>query len=617
MISEEATQEVNDTLSQLVSHFNQPIHTLADAPPFFASDEAPEVESKVLQFCLNRLKPLPDHAVTEWILGYKTRVHDLLSSKKAKSFPIHVLRTYEIVLRIWRERLKVDEFFVTGAEYELLVDVAAVVSKDIRRVYEEPDQHAKHPRDDCLIPTLLRVLNQILQILLFGEDFPAEENLGSWVDIYLSLLPLGPRISPTVFLPSLCARQTLLELCIFPPTEIPDNSLLSIESADWGDLSLDGMGSLYRIEAILDEVWKNLISLFRLTSHEPSSCRKTVLVRFLDTKRVAQVAQARFFGKGHEESMTRPIEFKVILGRRVERTVKSFDEKPYKTDPSVIHTLMTLVTLLDEKDRESTSALVDYLCPCCLALVDSTNPMHAALGVSALAHLLVVLDSSSAAWRKMEGDILAKLEDMARCHRKGLIVVVMGHSQQIILDRLMVSGKVRAGFCRQWLANLHQAASRSSSGDCWELLVGGIIPGLHRLAMLPDARGLEVVRLGLSVLLPMATGDLVDVRTQYAATVALINLMVSGHPVMHHHGGKILCHLLVASSNRVADESRENIALQQMTRYSAAVCLLLCGSSAQKVIDTVEAEKEKYQGTFLEMLSQVQKMAVNMSAHGR
>ena len=180
----------------------------------------------------------------------------------------------------------------------------------------------------------------------------------------------------------------------------------------------------------------------------------------------------------------------------------------------------------------------------------------------------------------------------------------------------MVSGKVHAGFCRQWMANLHQAASRSSSGDCWALLVGGIIPALHRLAMLPDARGLEVARLGLSVLLPMSTGELVDLRTQYAATVALINLMVSGHPVMHHHGGKILCHLLVALSNRVADESMENSALQHLTRYSAALCLLLCGPSAQKVIDAVEAEKEKYQGTFLETLSRVQKMAVNLPAYG-
>jgi hypothetical protein len=591
---------------------------VAEVPPYFAANEAPQVESPVLQFCLDRLKPLPSHAVAEWIVGYKTRVRGILFPEKEESFPIPMLRNYEIILCIWRERLEVDGIVDARPGPEPLVDIASLISKDIQRGFRKSGRYSEYLRYNVVIPTLLRILNHIL-LILQGQYVPTEDDMGLWVDSCVSILPyVQPRINPAAILPSLSAKRSLDDLCVYPPKEILINSLLSIESTDWGELSFDGAGILCGNETgiserLAKEVSNNLASLLGLPCSEPSRCTNAGIIRSLDTRRVAQAVQSRFFGQDREETMKQRTESKVILGRRVERLVQPLDNKVYNADPSVIPTLLNFVTLLNDKERESTSELVTNLVPCCLELVDSANLVHSALGLAALAHMLVVLDSSNLAWPKVEGDILSKLEDAIRCHRQGLVVLVIGHSHHVILQRLNVSGKVHASFCRLWIANLFQVANRSSSGTRWELLVGGIIPSLHILAKLPDARGMEVGRLGLSVLLPMAKGDFVDARTQFAATVALINLMVSAHPIMHHHGGKIICHLLSAWSHRMADESMESQVCRCLTMHAAAICTVLCGASVQEITDAVETGKEKYQGSFLEMLSQIQSLAVTLS----
>jgi hypothetical protein len=619
MASEGQQQEVNETLSQLVSHFNQSIHAVEEVPPYFVANKLPPLDSPVLQFCLDRLKPLPGHAIAEWIIGYQT-IHDIIISDKEESVPIPVLQNYEVIFWIWGEKLKKDHLVISGPSHGRLVEIAALISNDIRRAHRKSDKYSDYLRCRVLIPTLLRLMNHVVHTLQICQDFDRELSLSPWVDCCVTLLPfIYRRINPTIILPCLSAKQSLNDWCISPPDIVPANNELSLEQADWEVLTLNGVGMCCCSDGadssvhLVDDIWKSLASLLQLPLSAVSSRPCSAVLRFLDIVRVAQAVQARFYGHDSEDIMELRTESKVVLGSRIVRPIKPLRDKAYQADPSAVHALLTLVTLLDVKDRDSTSELVSYLVPCCLELVDSTDLVESTLGINALASLIVVLDSTNVAWHTMDNAIISKMENAIRCHRQGEGVLAIGRSQHIILQRLAVSGKVHAACSRQWLAKLNHADSRPPSEHCWATIVGGVIPSLYILAKMPNAQGMEVGRLGLSILLPMVAGDFVEPRNQVAAIVALINLMVSAHPIMPHHGGKIMCHLLAAFSNRRTNKPEVNQALRCWTRHATVVCLLLCGSSARKIIQAIELEKEKYQRCFIEMISEVQSMTVTLS----
>jgi len=616
MVSAKHREEANYTLSQLVSHFNQPIHSVAEVPPYFLGNGKPIIDNPVLQFCLERLRQLPAGTVSAWIVGYGASVHDALFIAEEESFPIPVVQAYEIMLWAYRVRLQVEEAVFDEETVGSIAHIAALVSKDIRVASRATQKYSTYLRCNVLIPTLIRVLNHLLLILHTGPFSIDEDNQRSCVDIYVSLLPFTqPLISPGSILPTLVAKRSLDDFCAFPPKEMPVNGLLSVETVDWGELTLDGTDIFYArqtdtFEWTTKEISKNLSLLLSLSSSGHSSCDVAENAHFVDTKQVAKAAQARFFGHDQEDMMKLRTESIVMLGSRIERSVKPLGDKEFKENPSVIHALVNFIVSLKDAERGSTSELVSCLVPCCLELINSTNDMHSALGLAALAHLLLVLDSNHVAWKEVRDDILSRLEDAVRCHRHGVILLVIGHTQQIVLQKLCVGGEVCARLCRQWMVNLHQAANRSVSEHCWELLVGGIIPCLLHLVVFPDARGMELGRLGLSVLLPILSGRSVPTRTQFAATIALINLMLSAHPMMNHHGGKIQCHLLSPFSKRPTVESSDVEALRRLTVHTAAVCVLVCGRSAQAVIDAIEADEEKYQRSFSEIISEVKMLVL-------
>jgi hypothetical protein len=115
------------------------------------------------------------------------------------------------------------------------------------------------------------------------------------------------------------------------------------------------------------------------------------------------------------------------------------------------------------------------------------------------------------------------------------------------------ASKRRRQTTRQWISLLHQSSIRPSSETiCWELLVGGIIALLHQHSELDNADVVEICRPGLSALLPaLSMGEFVDTKTQVAALVALINLMMGANTGMPRHGGKIMSHLLSSLPSKI------------------------------------------------------------------
>lgn len=611
--------EVPRILAQIVSHFNQPIHDVEDVIPYFTAGKNPPIESsEVLKFCIHRVASCPDPAIWDWIIGYETTIRNVFFLEHPV-FPIPVLQGYEIIFFIWLKRLNARPMESELPTSKRLASVITCISIDIRGALRESRTYSNALRCNVLVPTLLRILNHMLHLLrLHIDEYQGNGPMESWVECCEALLPFVlSRIDPRRLLPCLLSHRGLEELCIHIPHNITLQYLFSLDGSDWEELILDGKGIIFADNAdvsrtLANEAWANLASLMHCeacqTEHHPLYGE---VVSLLGKTKVAQVIQRRFHGLDAMNSYKPKTESKLLHGRLVERPVSLSKENPYQEDPSLILSLVNLVCLLSNKDHADTVSLVNALVPCCLQLIDSTNPMHVGFGYCALARVMVVLDNKSDAWRMKKKEIILKMEDSIRCHRQGAVVIVLGRCQLAILENLGDNGKVYASFSKQWILNLHQVLHKPTSNQAWELLVGAVIPSLQKLAKLEGARGIELGRVGLSVLLPMVIDELVDIRTRVGATMALINLMVAAYPIMPHHGGKILCHLLSALSFGLADNdsSDESRAAGCLMKHAAALCLVVCGSSARDILKDIETDKEKYQDFFLDSLSEVQKMS--------
>jgi hypothetical protein len=653
MMAEDACpskKEVSETLKQLASHFNQAVHKVEEQPPYFDSvlgkSPADDDSSAVIRFYIDRLTSLPGNTVFDWIVGYTTTVHELLRTPGSNSLP--VLQNYELVLSKWLDQvqsLQPDDHSTTKENRERMLKTAVLVSNDLLFVSKNSLELSDYMLGSVMIPTLLRIQYHINKALLLSGDNLEGKNLSDVMTYYVSLLPfLEARLDPPTVDPDLVDTKggySFNALCVVPP-KVSDHGLeyddfFSLKAVSWTDVTLDDSTRLCSdiAQRAAKQLCKSLRALLRppdavyeilseaddindTMHHDEMIADSRVVLRSLGIVQVAQVVRSHFFHREHGHSPQTQTETMVFLGRRTAKKSKPLEDIAYKTDSSVMQVLLNFVRLLEHQDGEHTSGLVPQIVPCCLELIDSTNVAHAALGASALTRLLSVTDHEDTAWRNVKDETLSKLKDASKIHKEGPAVLAIGRAQHMLLGQSRASGRLQASFCQEWFITLHQASVRSTGDSSWEILVGAIVPLLHGMTKHSDAPGIEIGRLGLSALLPLVSGEFVDIRTQIVGTVALINLMVAAHPIMPHHGGKILCHILASFSRRLFDEKKENKEVQclhELMRHAAALCLDICGPTAHTVIDAIEAENNNYQTSFLEVVTQVRNLAVTLAGH--
>lgn len=645
---------VSETLTQLASHFNQAVHEVEEKPPYFDSfwggtpPEESSSSSPVVRFYIDRLGSLPSSAIFYWIIGYITTVRKLLRTPGNNALP--VLQNYELILSNWLDQVRCiqsDEPIITIENREAISKTAALVSSDLLFAFNDSSlSFSEYIRGNVLIPTLLRIQYQIFRALPLSRERLEGSEEKDFVSCCLSLLPfLRTRLDPPSIDPDLVdtrGENGFQSPCAIPPrpSELALNydDFLSLKAVSWADVTLDGSSTLFTGIAcrVAAQVWESLAALLQ-SSHattdlprENDNDRDSIhgvvtnddcgmALRALGIVQVAEAVRSRFFGLDVLEhfSSEAQSQTQVFLGRRIVKKSKPMEDIVYKSNPSVVHILLNFVRLVGYQDRKQTSELVCQIIPCCLELLDSTTTTHVALGASALTHLLKVLDQEDKAWRNMKDNILSMLKDASKVHRKGPAVLSIGRAQHLILQQSRDSGRIQASFCKEWFLTLHQTAVRSRSDASWEIIVGPLIPLLHGMTTSSDAPGVEIGRLGLSALLPLIAGEFVDLRTQIAAMVALNNLMVAAHPIMPHHGGKIICHLLASHSRPLADDTKDVQCLRGMMGHTAAVCLVVCGTSAYAVIDAIESEINKYQKPFLEVVAQVRSLAITLQMDSR
>lgn len=141
-------------------------------------------------------------------------------------------------------------------------------------------------------------------------------------------------------------------------------------------------------------------------------------------------------------------------------------------------------------------------------------------------------------------------------------------------------------------------------------LVAGINPLLAQLAQFPNARSIEIARVGLSTLLPLISwsGMSLEVRSaQVSALAGLVSLMNGAYPIMPKHGKKIMTEvfLLLDRSDKDAlylnnnkgslDDKVSTEVMSKVAVYTAAVALAICGKNAEDILGHVEATSSKDQ----------------------
>jgi len=134
-------------------------------------------------------------------------------------------------------------------------------------------------------------------------------------------------------------------------------------------------------------------------------------------------------------------------------------------------------------------------------------------------------------------------------------------------------------------------------------LVAGINPLLAQLAQFPNARSIEIARVGLATILPLISwsGISLEVRSaQVSALANLVSLMNGAYPIMPRHGKKIMTEvfLLLDRSDKDAlylnnnkgslDDKVSTEAMSKVAVYTAAVALTICGKSAEDILDHIE-----------------------------
>lgn len=466
----------------------------------------------------------------------------------------------------------------------------------------------------------------------------------------------GVYIAPPDVAPALAGgldRGGIGSLCHYPPNdwqqhevELLHSSFFSLKSIDWTTVTLSA--SIWNdpdtelAARAAESVWSQLGSLLldkdndfqgacciddrnagNIESATRSIGRQKAIVAVLGINQLIEDVRKHFFGRdmlSWEPQLH--VSQQVILGRRVTKSRPVVAEKPFQAVPSRIAVAMNFLRLLDRTDRItvcSTRDITKNFFPICATLLDSTSATDVALGASGMLELVEFLDESTGlnqncsdrgheggemeiVWKTFVEDALPVLERAFQATHEGPVVVAIGQAQSRLLNNILRRNDSRWDSQRRritghWLFRLQRSSYRpATQSQCWELLVGGVVPLLlqHARNEMTAADSMEMGRQGLSALLPLIDGEFFDDKTRVASLVALINLLFGAYPIMPHHGGKIVCHLLAAIAS-VSGENEDNLIHKSLAVHAAAVAVVICGRNfTDDVLGNIGRNRDQY-----------------------
>jgi hypothetical protein len=634
---------VHAALHAIVQHYNQPVHVVEERPPYFDPllGHPPQIPP-VIQLWIDRLILHEPENIVQWIHGYITMVRSILIQSQPSTGSVAVLQYFELIFSKWLDydRKIHEKLSVKPTDLAILSRTLEVLASDIT-LLTAPDEIklSLYHRSNIVLPTLMRLIYHILGILLDYEAVQLDQK--ALLRCFVSLLAFDPcRIDPPFVASSLLQPKKLQALCSYSPpdqgADDVDDEFLSLKSVDWTSVSLDG--TLWNDPVVgvasraADAVWKRL-SVLCVDDENPNvvvkddskteaphqgETRRKMQSRILHStlvgvERVSEAVRAHFFGRDMVlwDSEQR-VSTRVMLGRTVETTEPVVKEKAYKLVPSRVHVFASFISLLGQQDKYSTREVLVQVLPVCFELIEASSVRHMAIGSTCLIHLLETIGVGDSVWDEFVGNALPVLDMAFKTNREGPMLLLVGRAQCLLFEAMGEGNKERRQATLQWLTALNQTAHRSvSEMICWELLIAGVVPLLQQHANLPDADAMELGRLGLSTLLPLVAGDFVDSKTQKAALVALINLMMGAYPIIPHHGGKIMSTLLIAAARASSNEDGDMSYLYLIVVHAAAVAMALCVTNkrAGEVVEDIISASDSFQPRLVRAAREVRERA--------
>lgn len=639
-----ASDVSSQVLEQLVQHYNQKVHIVEERVPYFdpvLGQRRAEVPS-IVSLWLDRLtKSRSQHDILRLILGYGTTVRKCLIEQSVGF--VSVLQHYELLLsQLLISSQDPIEYELSAADgHRLSNQINLLVSDFAALTSESKFGFPPFVRCNIAIPTLVRIIHHCFTIVISQKGshiFALDDK--TLARCAVSLLAFGEeRIDPILIAPQIFGSEdrTFQSICAYPPKDKPKAFLakwLTLNSVNWESMYLNGAAWNDLTSGVqsrtADMVWLDLASLsqndavcyqdFLNYPREEKRKIRLQVMKSLGMEKVLEATRSHFFGKDHifNESDENQLSTYTMMGKQVTRSQPSTKEKPYKSLSSRVYVALALVSYLNEEKSVSYQGLILNMLPVCLELVDSSNAAYIGLGSCALICLFGM--TSRIGELAVHVDQALQVLDLAfGANRDGRVLILIGQCQTRLLSIAgTTSGRHRRSFTTKWLTLLRQVADGSGREfTAWEILVGGVIPLLYQHAQATNPDAIEVGRLGLSALLPLIGGNFVDTKLLVASLVGLINLMVGAYPMMVHHGGKILSHLLVATSELKQKENAEMKDPTTLALHTAALALAIVSeggnSFGEQVLDKIEHNGEAYQSTILEVVAEVRHQAACLS----
>jgi hypothetical protein len=407
------------------------------------------------------------------------------------------------------------------------------------------------------------------------------------------------------------------------------NQCLDLQNVDWPTTSLSTL--LWNDHVTFraaQRVWKRLVNVIlrKETTAEPNDSEDVdASEQLMIIKQLGGLAllykcvRAHFFGRDMVDWQPEMhTSTQVVLGRRVTKSQPILTDPPHWVIPSRVAVALNSLKFLNVQHSEKGigksptafwSSIIDELFPVLASLVDSNRNFEISLGASGFVLLLESIDKAPMSFRELgeNGKIfinnVLSLLDMGFKTSEAAATVAVGQAQYCAFRLLqqhedsimeLEHRNRRQKTTQHWLRELSRFYRPNNGSRRWEILVGGIIPLLSHMAKNHStADGMEIGRQGLSVLLPLLDQDtmMVDDKTEMAAMMALINLMMAAHPIMPNHGGKILSYLLSAASSAPMDS-----ALQKLAIFAGGVALLICGPKfTNGILSMVQDDQSHFQ----------------------
>jgi hypothetical protein len=646
---------IDTIITQLVEHYRQPVYQDEEERDYDVLDPSTEepVLPPVLQHLLGALLENSSDAetscamFTEMIHSYEIRVRfEFLSvsdfgSFRIQSMGVPVLTHFEMLFRCYVTRLIDNGLLLKlackadlSSSLELIASDITVLTASVFRG-EEGESTGQKSLANKALKTVWRLIQSFMKLFSF---LPGNLSTKSMRRLLCTLLGCTKRlVDPQDIVPRLPDTLFCISQYWCHPPTTQRKFLEDIYAADPMDFAVYRSSGRVWTEfqtetTIIPSIWKYLLlSCAGDTMQEEAVDQleddeiQIMVLSNLGYDEIVKSLRAHFFGRDmvdpKNEQIERSPRYELNLGhfeaiskakQQEEREKNTMNSKPYEKIPSRLHAVLTFLVLIKNSgDAKAVRTTLAEFIPICYELLGASNDVSIGKGSILLLHLLIMTEvhyNAGDCPRTMidqAENLFTALDIVVKTCRDGRTLVMVGGAQRNLL-RLLQSKRSdvqmrRRQATQQWFTILDTARHRTSDEKLvWGLLIV-LIPLLYDHMQQENADAMEIGRLGLSALLPIVR--LTDAsefsvhghQVPLLAVVALSNLLVVAHPIMHKHASKLICELVACLGYLSLQEDKETT--DDTTREKRLIVLhvtaqtaIICGNNADRCIARLKEE---------------------------